>query len=57
MPNMKQSSPNQAKKPDSMRCMSFTSWHRANEDTLAPVEIECLDKRLVAACEADKNYR
>jgi hypothetical protein len=55
MSDLKQPSPNQAKKPHSMRGMCLTPWIRAYEATLAPAEIERFDERLAAAFEADKN--
>lgn|GEM_PF-4471085 len=57
MSDLKQPSPNQAKKPHSMRGMCLTPWIRSYEATLAPKELERLNKRLEAAFEADKNYR
>jgi len=40
-----------------MRGMCLTPWIRSYEATLAPKELERLNKRLEAAFEADKNYR
>jgi len=37
--------------------MCLTPWFKAYEATLAPAEIERLDKCLAAAFEGDKNYR
>lgn len=57
MSDFKQPSPNQPKKPHYIRGMCLTPWFKAYEATLAPAEIERLDKCLAAAFEGDKNYR
>ena len=57
MSDLKQPSPNQAKNAHSMRGMCLTPWLRAYEATLAPEDLERLNKRLEAAFESDKNFQ